>query len=313
MQFGKTLGFSSLLGIITQTQGAFNFNTCSGIAIDPPSGAFPNGRIFITNRGNSSVSILNYTNPTAGSPTVITTAQGTFNTPTGIAIDPPSVAFPNGRIFVVNSNNTISILNYSNPTAGSPTVITTVQGSFYFGDYAGYIAIDALSNRIFVVNTGLSATVSILNYTNPTAGSPTVITTVQGTFNNPSHVAIDAPNNRIFITNCGNSSVSILNYTNPTAGSPMVITTAQGTFNNPTGIALDAPNNRIFIINRSNSSVSILNYTNPTAGSPTVITTAQGTFSLSYQTSLAIDAPNNQIFVVNANNNTVSILSNIFT
>ena len=138
--------------------------------------------------------------------TPITTAQAGLNSPVGIAIDYPSTAFPNGRIFIANQgNSTVSILNYINPALGSPTVITTAQGSFASPEG---IAIDSANNRIFVTNQN-NSTASILNYINPTVGSPTIITTTQGTFSTCEGIAIDTLNNRIFISN-NNSTISII-------------------------------------------------------------------------------------------------------
>ena len=254
-RYNSQYTFGSALSPITSAQGVPS--TLEGVAIDYPSASFPNGRIFLTNYGNNNVLVFNYINPYAGSPTIITQAQGSFSTPIAIAIDAA-----NNRIYVTNySGSTVSILNYLNPSAGSATVITQTQGSF---NVPRGIAIDAANNRIFVTNVN-SSTVSIVNYSNVSATgaflftSTTVITTTQGTFNSPRGIAIDNTNNRIFIVNNGNYTVSILNYLNPTAGSPTVITTTQGTFNSPVGIAIDTTNNRIFVLNGNTTVSNITN------------------------------------------------------
>lgn len=307
-RYNSQLTFGSALSQITATQGGFN--SPRGIAIDYPSSNFPNGRVFVTNYSGNTVSILNYTNPWAGSPVVITQAQGSFSNPQGIAIDPPSTNFPNGRIFVTNYNNganTVSILNYLNPTAGSPaTVGGFSQPSSIVIDFP---SASFVNGRIFVTNVN-SSTVSVLSYLTPTSGVILTITQAQGTFSAPASIAIDTTGSLIYVAN-GNSTVSILNYLTPNVGSPTVITKTQGGFYTCWGIAINSQNNRIFVVNIDGNNVSILNYTNPTAGSPTMITINQGTFGA--PSSIAIDTINNRIFIPNLSGSTVSIITNNFT
>ena len=302
--YSRTWVMGNPLNPITSTMGTLS-GSC-GVVIDYPSTSFPNGRIFVTNYTTSTLSIINYSNPYAGSPTVITTAQGLFNNPISLAIDYPSTAFPNGRIFVLNngSNNSISVLSYTNPAVGATSISTTQAG---LADSRG-IAVDAANNRIFVTNRA-SNTISILNYSIPTVILNT-ITQSQGNFSSPYGIALDAANARIFVANSVDNTISILNYSTPTVTAPIKITTTQGKLLGSTGIALDAPNNRIYV-NNSDNTISIINYLNPSAGSPTIISATQNGTNNSQ--GIAIDVPGNRIFIGNYGSSSVSVLTYNFT
>lgn len=258
---------------------------------------------------------------------------GTFGS--SIVLDPAM-----DRIFVVNfGNNTVSILNYTNPAVVTPTIITQAQGGF---SGPGGLAIDPAMNRIFVTNVHGNS-ISILNYTNPTAGSPTIITTgASFIFNiNPVYITLDPASDRIFVgMPYGSIRTVILNYTTPSNATatvspagwgvgPMLIDPTSNRFfingsyianyTNPfgsspsnvgtwwlmSGFFINPAGDKIIGISNSNN-ISSVNYVNPGGGITTIATLAQLGLSGQIVRAITYDAPNQRLFCMCQGGNFVS-------
>lgn len=191
--------------------------------------------------------------------------MGTVNVLSGFSNPGACIAdYDRDLLFVQNrGNNTVSILNLVTFTPATPSIITQAQGSFSFGgnNYGGNaMDIDKINGKLIIANRG-NHTVSMLSLSNPTAGSPVVISTSIGGFSTPTGVAVDAGNGKLLVANSGNNTVSVLPLANPTTGGLPAIGAATGSFSGPSSICMDITGGRI-IIGNTGQSISVIPYTN---------------------------------------------------
>ncbi|MDD9867718.1 MAG: hypothetical protein OXU73_00020, partial [Candidatus Campbellbacteria bacterium] len=205
---------------------------------------------------------------------------------------PQGIAIRGNYAYVVNRNDTLSIINISNPT--SPTVVSSPSITGFDRPYG--IAIKG--NYAYVVNRR-GNTLSILNLTNAT--SPTAVSSPSITgFSNPQGIAIRG--SYAYVVNRRSNTLSILNLSNAT--SPTVVSSPSiAGFNSPYGIAIRG--NYAYVTNINNT-LSILNLTNAT--SPTVVS-SPSIAGFNRPHGIAVKEGSGYAYVVNRGSDRLSIIN----
>lgn len=217
----------------------------AGIALDAASD------IFVTNMGNSSVTV--YTAGSSGNATPTATISGTntgLSNPFGVALD------SNKNIFVANGYNTTSpsVTEYATGATGNATPIRTIAGPNTGLSYPTGITLDR-QNRIYVANANPPTYNGAVTVYSATAnGNATPIQTITGPNTGLGNGAygIVYHNKRVLVTS-GTNQVSI--FPKASTGNVTPIKSISGgntLIIGPIGIAV-GPNNRIFVTNNSSA------------------------------------------------------------
>jgi hypothetical protein len=225
----------------------------AGIALDSSS------NIYVTNQGNSSVTV--YSAGSSGNVTPIATITGT-NTgllnPFGIALD------SSNRIYVANGLNTTtpSVTVYAAGSNGNVAPIATIAGpNTGLADPSG-IAVDP-TGRIYVGNENSPSFNGIVTVYNAGAnGNVAPIRTITGAntgFANGVY-GVAWHNGRIYVTS-GNSPINSELGIFPQNGNGNVAPTrsisgSSTQLSSPVGVAVGPTNNRIYVANVRGPSVS---------------------------------------------------------
>src|SRR5919107_3995872 len=143
-----------------------------------------NGMIYVTNRDDSTVSVINArTNP----PTIATTIQGRFNSPDGVAYNPDNhrIYVTNGgstSVTVIEGNNVVNVIELRNQSGG------IAQGPHE-------ISFNPLDHKMYVTDHQ-DRYVSIIDETGMSA-SPVVTHVPVDRF--PSGISFSGANNRMYV------------------------------------------------------------------------------------------------------------------
>jgi sugar lactone lactonase YvrE len=274
-------GQASGLGNVTGSGGGARFYGPVSSVYDAA------GNIYVADQYNNVIRMVDPTGAVtilAGTLDVAGSADGpglaaSFNTPTGLAVDPSSGS-PAGRIYVADSlNNKIRLLTISSGTvtvstfAGDGTTGTTngSSGSPTTAEFDGPagLTVDA-SGNVWVADTGADTIREIT-----TAGVVSTIgvaltaghadsTPGPATFNQPRGIAVDGSGNA-YVADTGNHTIRLIQFpggvatvstyagvwtggpgnSNSLAGTPL------GGFNTPMGVALD-PSGNVYVADTGN-------------------------------------------------------------
>ncbi len=242
----------------------------TGIATDPY-----NGYVYVLTLGDPYDTPGNVTIISGSSNTLVNPGITVGIQPWGIAITNSYSGYPDGLIYVTNSNSTsdsVSVID-----AATSSVITTI--ALPAGSDPEGIAVDTCFNLAYVADHGTDS-VSVID-TNPadTGTFDTVVANIAvGT--GPQSVAVmntgvcaTAPST-VFVTNYGSDSVSAIQVSNSNAGSPYwqyaVTIIPVGT--SPWGVATNPSSGLVYVTNSGSDSISVIDAA--TLGVVSTITTA---------------------------------------
>jgi uncharacterized protein YjiK len=255
-----------------------------------------NNRLFVSESGNSRVTVYDVTAITDGENAINVLGQALFTTSASATTQagmasPPALAYDstNNRLFVAQTNQRVTVYDV--------TAITN-----------GENAINVLGQALFT--TSASAT-------------------TQAGMNTPSGLAYDSTNNRLFVAESGNSRVTVYDVTAITDGENAInvlgqanftssaFATTQAGMSSPRGLAYDSTNNRLFVAESGNNRVTVYDVTAITNGENAINVLGQALFTTSASATtqagmqapqaLAYDSTNNRLFVVDLNNHRVTI------
>ena len=152
------------------------------------------------------------------------------------------------RLLLVVALGLAVIVPAAAPAGAVVTVVQVAVGSAPRG-----VAVDPVTGRVFVANSG-SANVTVLdgraNPPAPVTGSPV------GVGNMPIGVAVDPATGRVFVANYGAANVTVLDGRAsppaPVTGSPVTVGTG------PEGVAVNAVSGRVFVTNFGSYNVTVI-------------------------------------------------------
>ena len=171
--------------------------------------------------------------------------QGTFRgsrisvdlNPEAIIVNPVT-----NKIYVATANGTLfSTFNSNGDVVVIDGTTDTVKTTFQVGKNPFAIALNPVTNKIYLVNdgNGSNATVSVID------GSSDTVTGSIGVGNSPNGLAVNPVTNKIYVTNGNNLSVI-------SGASNTVVTTTPLPSNNLTAIAVNPVTNFIYVTDASN-------------------------------------------------------------
>jgi YVTN family beta-propeller protein len=205
--------------------------TPAAISEDPDDGF-----LFTANRDSDTVSVIDTENYQLLRNIVV------GSSPLGIAVNTIT-----HTLYVVNSgSNTISIINYYSEITGHSFRLSKPIKTIYVGETPDGIAIDAVTNRIYVSN-GYANTISVIDGET----NSVVKTILVGTA--PMRLAVNSITNMIYVVNNQADIVSVIDgETNS-----VVKTILVGYY--PYGIAVDPDTNRIYVTNSLQNEMYVIN------------------------------------------------------
>lgn len=168
---------------------------------------------------------------------------------------------------------------------GSVTHAQTVIGGLSAGLNPRGIAVNPVTNRVYVANEG-SGTVRMLDRVTFTSSTVAVGAS-------PVAVAVNSGTNRIYAANFGGNSVSVID------GNTNTVTATVGVGTNPVALTVNPVTNKIYVANQGSANVTVID-----GGTHATSTVASG----SQPISVAINASTNKIYVANFASNSVTVI-----
>ena len=114
----------------------------------------------------------------------------------------PFIYFPYKRSATIAAAISLLVVGALFRTEGILVRADSVIGNVTVGTGPSAVAVNPITNKIYVANAG-SSTVSVVDGTNNATGTIPVGT-------NPSAIAINAATNKIYVTNRGNGTVTVI-------------------------------------------------------------------------------------------------------
>jgi YVTN family beta-propeller protein len=169
-------------------------------------------------------------------------------------------------------------------TAAAPAAAQTATAAVGAGTSPFSVAVNPVTNKIYVANSGSDNVTVIDGATNAT------ITVAAGT--NPVSVAVNPVTNKIYVANEGSGNVTVIDgATNATT------TVAAGT--NPVSVAVNPVTNKIYVANQGSANVTVID-----GATNTTTTVAAGT----NPRSVAVNPVTNKIYVANGGSDNVTVI-----
>jgi YVTN family beta-propeller protein len=213
-----------------------------------------------------------------------TVSRASAACPTNYGIIPAWLAYDSATatFWVASAPSCVDVFTLS--TSGYPS---NLSASIPVGTNPFGVAVDNLTNDVFVTNAG-SNNVSVISATNETpVGSVDVGT-------NPHGVAFDWVSNEIYVANTGSNNLTVISGTTLS----VIATVAVGT--SPIGVAADPASGEVFVANFGSGNVTAIS--DATNSPMTQISTGNGSYGVAW------DNTSNQIFVTNELSNNVSVI-----
>jgi YVTN family beta-propeller protein len=232
-------------------------NSTQGVADDPATHT-----VYVTNRGDDTVSVINTAICDAADPAGCHRAWPTLKV--GNFAQDLRVDVATDTIYVVNGNdNTVSVINGAtcNALTGAgcnQTAATVPVGSFPFA-----LTVDQLTDTVYVANSG-DNTVSVIdgatcNGTHHAGCSQTPPTVAVGS--GPSGVAVDEQTNTVYVTNNNTNTVSMIDGATCNATDQGGCSQTPGTVtvgNNPYPIDIDQRTGAVYVGNDGDGTLSLI-------------------------------------------------------
>ena len=169
----------------------------------------------------------------------------------------------------------------------APATAQQVVGTPAVGTQPYAVAVNPVTNQIYVANFGGNNVSVIDGATHTAIATPSVGT-------NPGAVAVNPVTNQIYVANLGGNTVSVIDGSTHA----VIATPAVGSF--PYAVAVNPVTNQIYVANNGGNNLSVIDgSTHTVIATPTV-----GTSPLA----VAVNPLTNQIYVSNNSGNTVSVI-----
>jgi YVTN family beta-propeller protein len=163
--------------------------------------------------------------------------------------------------------------------------VNTSQGNISVGTRPIAVAVNPVTNKIYIANQG-SATVTVIDGSNNT-------TAVVAVGSSPLAVAVNPVTNKIYVVNHGSSNVTVIDGINNSTA-----TVAIGSF--PIAVAVNPVTNKIYVANGFGSTtVTVIDGSNNATS-----TLAAGSFPIA----VAVNPVTNKIYVANQNSANVTVI-----
>ena len=257
---------------------------------------------YITNSGNSTVSICPVNSNGSLGTCTTSSGNGTFSFPEGMTINPARTF-----AYVVNNNtSTISICPINSD--GSLGTCTTSTGNGTFSLPNG-ISLNSSGTIAYVANNTTN-TISICPVNSNGSLGTCTTSSGNGTLNGPNAIIVNSTGTFIYVPNFNNNTVSICLVNSDGFLGTCTTSTGNGTFSAPDGISLNSSDTFAYITNSGNSTVSICPVNNNgSLGTCTVNADATFNFSNGFAACLFMSSPTNYGYIPNdgGSSNTVSI------
>ena len=173
--------------------------------------------------------------------------------------------------------------------ASSVALADVVSGTFALGSVPGAVAVNPVTNKIYVVNGG-SNTVTVIDEA-PLGAAPLTLPT--GT--SPSTVAVNPATNKIYVANNGGSGVTVID-----GAATDVVIGNYITGNGPIAIGINPVSNKVYVVNNQANSVTVLDGTSQGVIKTINVDTGPN--------AIGVNTLTNQIFVSSLINNTVAVI-----
>jgi YVTN family beta-propeller protein len=167
---------------------------------------------------------------------------------------------------------------------GSPAHAQTVTATVPVGNSPIAIAVNAVTNQIYVANGG--GTVTVIDGTTNATTTVTVGAVAVG-------IAANSVTNKIYVANAGGNSVTVIDGATNTATATVPVGMS------PQGIAVNSVTNKIYATNLTDGTVTVIDGT-------TNATTTVPVGKLPY--AIAVNSVTNQIYVVDTGDNNVTVI-----
>ncbi|MHB8086460.1 MAG: YncE family protein [Dehalococcoidia bacterium] len=168
-----------------------------------------------------------------------------------------------------------------------PVNATAVVATVHVGGWPSGVAVNPVTNRIYVVNQ-LDHNVSVIE------GATNTVIAVIPVGGAPMDVAVNPATNRIFVTNETDDTVSVIDGVNNT------VITSISVDSGPLGVAVNSSTNRIYVANQSSNTVSVIDgLTNDRIATILVGSGPSG---------VAVNSSTNRIYVGNRDGDSVSVI-----
>jgi YVTN family beta-propeller protein len=229
------------------------------------------------------------TNSTAGSVTVINTANNSVVTTIAVGTTPFGVAVkPDGsRVYVANNGSgTVSVIN---------TSTNTVVGTIPVGSGVSGLAVSPDGSRVYATRTTANA-VSVID-----TSDNSIVTTITSGFNSPLGVVVNTAGTRVFVTNnVSPGTVSVINTSTNALLTPIALTPASAG-NSPYGIAVSPDGAFIYVVNGGSNDVVVIN---ATTGAIITTFTPSGIAPLA----VAINPASTRAYITNFSSGSVTVV-----
>lgn len=277
----------------------------ASIAVSPIT-----NRIYVANSTGASISVID-----GASYAVTSVALG--SNPRDVALNVLT-----DRIYTCNDNGTLSVINGANNS-----VITTVTAGPSYASPWG-LAVDVVTNRIYVVNNG-SSNVAVID------GASNTLTSTVTVGNQPYAVALNPVTNRLYVTNFSSSTVTVIDgaknvtsavtaasrfavavnpvtdkiYLGSGSGVVNTLTVIDGATNatssvttgtQPSAVAVNPVTNKIYAANSVSNTVTVIDAANSNATGTVTVGTSPN--------AVAVNTVTNRIYVANAGSNNVTVI-----
>jgi len=261
-------------------------------------------RIYVTNQNSNDVSVIdgatNTEIDTDGNPANGITRIPAGSGPCGVDVNPitnriyvGNFSWGWGSVSVIDGVTNTEIDTDSNPENG----ITRIP----VGDRPHEVAVNTVTNRIYVANWG-SDDVSVID------GATNAVATTVPVRSGPCGVGVNPTTNRIYVSNTGRVSqgndVSVINGDTDTEidtdGNPANGITRIPVGTEPQGVAVDPTTDRVYTANRGSNNVSVIDG----GGNTVIATVAAGSSTYG----VAVNPATHRIYVTNRDDNTVSVI-----
>jgi YVTN family beta-propeller protein len=272
---------------------------------------------YITNNGDSSVSVINVATNT------VTATIHIGSEPWGVSVSPDG-----SKVYVANNDyiNTVNVIKTStNTIVATITVGSWPDGIFVSPDGSKVYVANTDSNTVSVINTAsniVSATFPILapygvtespdgskvyitNYAYP--GSINVINAATNTVTDtipvgilPSGIAVSPDGSKVYVVNSNSNTVSVIN----TSTDTVTATIPVGSFPNCVSVSTDG--SKVYVVNSGTfddigNTVSVINSSTNTV----TATIPVGSFPQG----VSVSPDGSKIYVANEDSNTVSVIN----
>lgn len=275
---------------ISNTVTVFNANNNETTTISTSIGISPNNaavnvvtnKIYVTNLGDSTVSVIDGASDTVSD--VVTVGTSSQANRTSIAVNPVT-----NKVYVPNSfSNTVTVID------GNDDSTTTITAGI--GMIPNAVAINPVTNKIYVTNLG-DATVSVIDGNTDTVSA--VVPTGTSSQASGSSIGVNPATNKIYVPNSLSNTVTVINgATNATT----TISTLIGSISN--NLAINPVTNKIYVTNLGDQTVSMIDGATDTVSAVMTV----GSSSQTNRTSIAVNPVTNKIYVPNSFSNTVTVI-----